>query len=268
MEENNVRIQDDLYEAVNGEWLKTAVIPEDRPTTGGFSILDQEVEKLMMSEFRAFAAGEKTTDIPEMKYAVALYKKMLDAERRNNEGIAPALPMLESIRSMKSAEDLNLHAAEMLKGGIELPLLMDVTADMQNAEKNSFIVLGPQTILPDTSYYADDNPAGQQLLAVYSDMAAKLLAYTPLTEDERAKFLADTLAFDALVAKKVKSQLEWAEYYKCHNPMSVEEIAGYVAPFDIKGLLEKLYGKDAPDTLIVYDPRAIKEMNGYFSNEK
>ncbi|MBQ4448335.1 MAG: M13 family peptidase [Clostridia bacterium] len=267
MEENNVRIQDDLYEAVNGEWLKTAVIPEDRPTTGGFSILDQEVEKLMMSEFRAFAAGEKTTDIPEMKYAVALYKKMLDAERRNNEGIAPALPMLESIRSIKSAEDLNLHAAEMLKGGIELPLLMDVTADMQNAEKNSFIVLGPQTILPDTSYYADDNPAGKQLLAVYSDMAAKLLAYTPLTEDERAKFLADTLAFDALAAKKVKSQLEWAEYYKCHNPMSVEEIAGYVAPFDIKGLLEKLYGKDAPDTLIVYDPRAIKEMNGYFSNE-
>ena len=33
---SDIRIQDDLYEAVNGDWLKTAVIPEDRPMTGGF----------------------------------------------------------------------------------------------------------------------------------------------------------------------------------------------------------------------------------------
>ena len=27
MSDTKIRIQDDLYEAVNGEWLKTAVIP-------------------------------------------------------------------------------------------------------------------------------------------------------------------------------------------------------------------------------------------------
>ena len=46
-----IRIQDDLYEAVNGEWLATAVIPSDRPTAGGFSELDQNVEKLLMEDF-------------------------------------------------------------------------------------------------------------------------------------------------------------------------------------------------------------------------
>ena len=75
MSETNIRIQDDLYEAVNGEWLKTAVIPEDRPVTGGFSDLDQGVEKIMMADFEAFAKGEKTSDIPEMRYAIALYRK-------------------------------------------------------------------------------------------------------------------------------------------------------------------------------------------------
>ena len=64
---SDVRIQDDLYEAVNGEWLKTAVIPEDRPVTGGFSDLDQAVEKLLMSDFEAFAKGEKKTNIKEIK---------------------------------------------------------------------------------------------------------------------------------------------------------------------------------------------------------
>ena len=267
MSEATVRIQDDLYEAVNGEWLKTAVIPDDKPITGGFASLDEGVEKLMMADFKAFAEGSKTTDIPQMKYAVALYKKVLDAKRRNEEGIAPALPLLEKLRAIKSVEDLNAQAAKLLELGVELPLQMEVSADMQSAEKNSFIVTGPGIILPDTTYYADDNPAGKQLLAVWADMAAKVLAFTPLSEDEQKQYVQDALAFDALAAKKVKSRLEWSEYYKCHNPMPADEVAGYAAPFDIKKVLSDLYGDKAPDTLIVYDPKAIREMNGYFSEE-
>ena len=51
MSEPTVRIQDDLYEAVNGEWLKTAVIPDDRPTIGGFATLSEEVEKIMKDKY-------------------------------------------------------------------------------------------------------------------------------------------------------------------------------------------------------------------------
>ena len=267
MDETNVRIQDDLYEAVNGEWLKTAVIPDDRPTTGGFSQLDQDVEKIMMEDFKALAEGRKSTDIPEMKYAVALYDKVMDAERRNREGIAPILPLLEKIRSVDSPEKLNENAAELLFSGVDLPIQMFVEADMQDAEKHCFLVLGPEIILPDTTYYAEDNETGRQLLAVWADMAAKLLSYSGLSADEQKRYLEDALAFDALAAKKVKSQLEWSEYYKNHNPMDADEVASYVAPFDIKKLLAELYGENAPKTIIVYDPRAIKEMNGYYSAE-
>ena len=267
MSDTKIRIQDDLYEAVNGEWLKTAVIPEDRPAAGGFAELDQNVEKQMMADFRALAEGSKTTDIPEMKYAVALYKKVLDSERRNREGIAPVLPLLDKIRAIKTVEDLNAAAPELLPMEFDLPLRMGVEADMGDATRNAFVVLGPDIILPDTTYYAEDNESGKQLLALYADMAAKVLAYTPLTEEEQKQTLADTLAFDALIAKKVKSQLEWSEYYKCHNPMPVDEVAELVAPFDIKGLLQALYGEKAPDTLIVYDPKAIREMKDYFSEE-
>ena len=267
MSETKIRIQDDLYEAVNGEWLKTAVIPEDRPTTGGFSDLDQDVEKIMMADFAAFAAGEKTSDIPEMKYAIALYKKVLDVNRRNREGIAPVLPLLQKLQGIRTVEQLNAQAAELLLQGVELPIQMDVTEDMADATKHAFIVLGPDLILPDTTYYAEDNPAGKQLLTIWTDMAAKVLAFTPLTEGEQKQYLDDAVAFDALVAKKVKSQLEWSEYYKCHNPQDVGEVAAQVAPFDIRGLLKDLYGEDAPETLVVYDPKAIREMNGYFSAE-
>ncbi len=267
MNETTTRIQDDLYEAVNGEWLKNAVIPGDRPATGGFFTLGEDVEKIMMADFRDLAEGKKTSDIPEMRYAVALYQKVLDVERRNREGIAPALPLLAQIRSIGSVDELNRAAADLFAQGVDLPVQMAVEADMEDATKHSFIVLGPDIILPDTTYYAEDNPAGKQLLAVYADMAARVLAFSPLSEEEQKTYLADTLAYDALIAGKVKSQLEWSEYYKNHNPMGADEVAACTAPFDIRGLLAALYGERAPSTLIVYDPKAIREMNGYFSEE-
>ena len=267
MNDTTVRIQDDLYQAVNGEWLKTAVIPDDRATTGGFATLAQDVEKIMMADFKAFAEGSKTTDIPEMRYAISFYKKVLDIEKRNREGIAPVLPLLEKIKALETVEDLNKVAAELYLKELNLPINMGVTTDMQDATKHSFIILGPSIILPDTTYYTDDNESGKQLLSVYKDMAAKILKYSPLSEDEQKTFIEDTLAYDALIAKKVKSRLEWSEYYKNYNPMPVDEVAGYVAPFDIKKVLNDLYGDSAPSVLIAYDPKAIKEMSGYFTKE-
>ena len=267
MSETSVRIQDDLFQAVNGEWLKTAVIPDDRPTAGGFAELHDNVEKQMMSDFAAFAAGEKTSDIPEMKYAVALYKKMLDAEARNALGIQPVLPILEKIREIKTPEELSENAAEFLLCGIRLPLQLMVDTDMKDATRHAVNIQGPDIILPDTTYYAKENPVGPQLLAIFAGMAQKALTFTPLTEEEQTQYLEDTMAFDALVSAKVKSQLEWADYVAAYNPMETEEVAASVQPLDLCRMLKDLFGEAAPSMIVVNDPRAIKEMKGYFSEE-
>lgn len=262
-----VRIQDDLYEYVNGEWLEKAVIPEDKPLTGGFADLDTGVEKLLMEDFTLFAEGKKTTDIKHMHYAIALYKKYLDVKQRNADGIKPVLPLLEKIEGMQSVEDLNKLAYEFEFGGVSLPVSMGVSEDMADATKHAFIMSGPSIILPDTTYYQKDHPAGKQLLLLYAGMAKRALAFTPLSEEAQQQCIDDALAFDALVAQKVKSQVEWADYVNNHNPMPLEEVAGYVKPFDLKGILAKIYGEKVPETIIVYDPKAIKEFLGYFNEE-
>ena len=263
--ENKVRIQDDLYEYVNGEWLATAVIPADRPTTGGFSTLAQEVEELMMADFRAFRSGEKTTDIKEMEDAIRLYCKVMDTERRNKDGIAPALPLLHEIASIKTVEDLNKKTKDLIYAGVDLPFDCTVEADMADATRNCFMVKGPDTILPDTSYYGTE--PGAQMMEVYKSMACKALSFTDLSEEEQKQYLEDTVAFDALVAQKVKSQLEWADYVKNYNPMSLEEVTGYVKPLDLEYILRQVWEDKIPQTIIVADPKAIKEMSFYFNEE-
>ena len=80
---DKIRPQDDLYEYVNGEWLKTSVIPDDRPMVGGFSQLDMEVEELMMKEMSAFEKGEKSSDILGVADAIRLYRLVKDVNKRN-----------------------------------------------------------------------------------------------------------------------------------------------------------------------------------------
>lgn len=48
---NKDLIKENLYQAVNGEWLKTAKIPSDKSSTGGFADLADNIEKVLMSDF-------------------------------------------------------------------------------------------------------------------------------------------------------------------------------------------------------------------------
>lgn len=43
-----VDYKENFYDAVNGEWAASAVIPDDKPRTGGFSDLADEIESLML----------------------------------------------------------------------------------------------------------------------------------------------------------------------------------------------------------------------------
>lgn len=265
MAAKKVRVQDDLYQFVNGDWLKKAKIPSDRPTTGGFAMLDENVQKKLRKDFDSFASGEKKTGIKERKYAVALYEKVLDKKRRNKDGITPVLPLLKKIVSIKNVDDLNKNAKELALLGVDLPLDFGVDTDRKDTSKHAFVLTGPSIILPDTTYYANDNQAGKKLLGIYQSRVSKVLAKSKLTKEEQKQYLADTLSFDALVAQNVKSQLEWADYVDNYHPRKLSLVAKKLLPFDLISLRKSLYGDALPDSVIVYDPKAIDGFANYFN---
>ncbi|MBR4471833.1 MAG: M13 family metallopeptidase [Erysipelotrichaceae bacterium] len=262
------RIQDDLFFNVNGETLDNLVIPDDKPMAGGFAQLEEDVEKIMMTDFAAFNKGELEIpqDLPEVKEAVKLYRKILDASERNEAGITPALKYLNKVKEISSLEEFNEKALSLLlECGMPMPFNLDVQPDMKNTEVNSFCFWGPSMILPDTSYYAEDNEAGKALLKVYEDMISKLLDLADLNDDEKKEYVRDTLEFDRNISKVSKSNLEWADYVNDYNPMPVTEVEDFVKPFDLNRFLSGLYGDDVPEKLIIRDPKSIKEFSTYFN---
>lgn len=257
-----IRIQDDLYENINGEWLEKAVIPEDRPTIGGFASLAVDVEEKLMADFKAFESGKNTTDIPYMDDAIKLYRKVLDTDARNTEGIKPVLPLLNKIKSVKDIDSFNASLKELVEKNVPMPVEFGVGEDMNDATRHCFVVKGLSTILPDTTYYGTDE--GNRLLTVFKNMINKLLSFTDLTDEEKEEYLSDALTFDENLSKSVKSRVEWADYVKYNNPTAAEEVFNMLKPFDLKSLMKEYYDV-LPETITVYDPKAIKEFEKYFN---
>jgi putative endopeptidase len=265
---SKVRVQDDLFNYVNGDWIKKAVIPEDKPRAGGFSDLSLAVEKTLMRDMRSMAAKSKPIPDKYMGEAVALYKKARNLKRRNADGIKPVMKDLAFIKGLTDIKAFNRKIKELVLGGYPLPFRIGVGIDMKDASKHCLVLEGPSLILPDTTYY---EPAQKKehdaLLGVYRDMVSKLLARTDLTKDEQSKYLEDALAFDEKLSKLVKSSLEWSDYVKNYNPIKTSIVCHRMRPVKLKRLLEKLYGEEMPEEIIVYEPRYLKGFHEMFTEE-
>ena len=258
--EKKIRIQDDLYHYVNGQWLEKAVIPEDRSSVGGFADLDIALEKMLMQLFKDMAEGK--VEIPNENFgkAIAIYKAAMNTKKRDEDGIKPILKDLHAIQAVKDIAELNEKARELALRGMRLPFNYGVDVDMKNSLVHSFILTGSSTILPDTTYYAEDNKQGPELLKVWKEMALELLAYTDLSKEEQEDYVNAALAYDKEIAKHAKSSIEWADYIANYNPMKFDEICSLLAPFDFKKFMTDIYGDKLPEQVIVYEPRALKEL--------
>ena len=259
---DKVRIQDDLYTYVNQAKLEELVIPDDMPTAGGFSTISTDVEKLMIGEFNAMCQNASYPN-EYLARACTLYTIAKDVKRKKKHGIKPALKNLSILRKLGTMRGYNLHSKELILKGIEMPLNIDVDANMKDTTHHCVMIQGPSTILPDVSYYQNEQQR-DALLNMWSGFTKQVLAIAGHSDEEIDAMIKDTLAFDALVAKYVKSSEEWSEYTKMYNPMKTSRVAGMVKPLSLKKLLTDLFGF-VPEEIIVAEPRYFKNFKEIFN---
>ena len=259
-----IRIQDDLYTYVNQDKLNELVIPEDMPVAGGFAALGTDVEKLMIGEFNAMCA-DATYPNEHMARACTLYRLAKDVKRKKKHGIKPALKNLAILKKVGSLRSFNLRAKELALRGIATPLNIMVEPNMKDTTHHCVMIQGPSVILPDASYYKEGREQQKEMmLNLWSGFAKQVLAIAGHSQEECDALLKDTLAFDALVAKYVKSQEEWSEYVKMYNPMKTGRVAGMVKPLNLKKVLADLFGF-VPEEIIVAEPRFFKNFKEVFN---
>ncbi len=258
---NKELIKDDLYEAVNGAWIKDAKIPDDKPATGGFNDLVDEIDKQMMADFEDYADGKKTSDDPRFNEMIKLYRVAKKFDLRKKVGPVPLQRLLASVTALDSYADYQKQWKNWVLMGLPSPVSFDIDADMKNATVYALFVSSPSLILPDKSYY---EPAKKdqhdQLMKLWAAMVKELLLKLDYTEEQAAQLIKEAQAFDALLAPNVKSAEEAADYSKMYNPQTVAELAASTDQLDLAAVIKQLVGA-TPDKVIVMEPAYFKALN-------
>ena len=259
---DKIRIQDDLYTYVNQAKLDELVIPDDMPVAGGFATLSTDVEKLMIGEFNTMSK-EGSYPNAHMERACKLFALAKDVKRKKKHGIKPALKHMAILKKLGTLRSYNNHAKELILKDIAMPLYIMVEANMKDTTHHCVMLQGAGVILPDVSYYKNEQQR-DAMLGMWSGFAKQVLAIAGHGEEEQEALLRDTLAFDALIAQYAKSQEEWSEYTKMYNPMKTGRVAGMVKPLNLKKLLKDLFGF-VPEEIIVTEPRYFKHFKEVFN---
>ncbi|MBE6585541.1 MAG: M13 family peptidase, partial [Ruminococcaceae bacterium] len=257
----HIRIQDDLYTYVNQETLDKLVIPDDKPTAGGFAKLAEGVEKIMMEEFSAMTQSGTYPD-DHLKRACALYAIAMDVDRKEQHGITPALKNLAILDQLNTVEDFSRLYKTLSLRGIPTPINIGVETDMKNTSRHLTYIQGAGVILPDASYYKPEMAAQkEQLLGIWANVAGMVMAKTDLTPEEQSAFVRDAMAFDEIIGGLAKTSEEWSRYVEMYNPMDTAEVTAMLSTLDFDAILKDLFGH-LPATVVVTEPRYFEGFAG------
>ncbi|MBY5034203.1 endopeptidase [Streptococcus gallolyticus] len=262
-----VRLQDDFYDAINGEWEKTAVIPDDKPRTGGFSDLADEIEDLMIAKTDDWLAGK---DLPEdaiLQNFVKFHKQVADFNKREEVGVTPVLPLIEEYKELPSFATFAEKIAEYEMKGKPNYLPFGVAPDFMNAQLNVLWAYAPNTILPDTTYYEEGHEKGKELLAKWRACEEELLPKFGFTAEEIKDMLDKILELDAKLAQYVLSSEESSEYVKLYHPYDWADFTKLAPELPLDAIFTQILGT-LPDKVIVPEERFWTDFAAEFYSEK
>lgn len=263
---SNEDVRNDLYGAVNGEWEKTAVIADDKVSSGGFMDLRDGVEDLMLEDSKKIATGEIPAAHPYYEEYAKYYRLAHNFTKRDEEGANPVQPLIEKIQGLESVADLQEFAVDWSNKSLDLPFPTYTMSDMNNSEVHALYLSTPRLFLPDKTYYAEDNKRGAELLELFAETMKTVLPLFNLSEEESADVVEKALAYDAKIVPLVRTAEENADRSKSNNPRTIDEIEAYLDNFSFKALITELIS-DEVEEAIVQQPNFYENLSTLINDE-
>ena len=155
----SVRVQDDFYTHLNGQWLKTTEIPADKSSWGTFAKLRDDT----LSELRGIVEkteaqkGKKAGS--EAQKIGDLYASFMDEKKLDALGIRPLTGELNRIRAIKDKKAFPMLIAHLDKLGVATPYGLNVRQDARESTKYAVGISQSGLGLPDRDYYLKKDDA-------------------------------------------------------------------------------------------------------------
>ena len=268
-----IKPSDDLFRFVNGPWIDTYRLPDDKARYGSFDKLAEDAE----SQIRDILEDE---DCPAAK-SQALYRSFMDTDAIEAAGATPIRPALDAIdhAADKAALTRTIGALKPIDMG---PDVFDIAVfgDPKNPDTNVVHLEQSGIGLPDEAYYREDHYA--PIREAYVDMVAKQLRLAGYGDEESTRAQADRfLDVETRIAANHWDNVATRDSQKTYNPTDFVTLSDELAHFNIAAWADAWQGaydatpaaKTQPVDLtaalqhtIVHEPSFLKGFDAFWNN--
>ena len=254
--DKSVSPNEDFFKHVNGKWLETTEIPDDRTTWGSFSELRKKTDEDALAILKSAMSTNKDLKTIEVlpgsdqEKAVFLFQTIMDTVSRDKQGIEPIKPYLAKIDAIKNVNDLQAYLIEMAPKGGGGFFGFGVGADAKDSNRNVGYLGAGGVGLPDRDYYVKDDEDSKKKRELYVAHITRMLQYLGDSEDDANNEAKQILAFETRLAEPKMDKVERRDARKRYNPRSIADLEKMVPAVNWKGYFEGL-GVKQLDTVIV-----------------
>ena len=234
-----VRPQDDLFGHVNGTWLATAEIPNDRSSWGPFVSLADQAEIDVHAIVEACASGEISDD--DAVKIGALYASFMNEEQVEALGSAPVQPLLDQIDALSDISELAAYLGTFERRGGGGAFGSYIDTDDRNSDRYLLFLTQGGLGLPDEAYYREDKYA--DIRAGYLDYIQRMVAL--VGRDNGADIAERVLALETRLARGHWERALTRDVIKTYNLMSADEVKALAPSFDWDAWITALGGSEA-----------------------
>ncbi|HEU5044368.1 MAG TPA: M13-type metalloendopeptidase [Nocardioidaceae bacterium] len=233
----SVRPQDDLFGHVNGRWLQTVEIPQDRSSWGSFVILAESAEKQVREIIEELASGEAEPGSNAQKIG-DFFTSFMAEDRVEQLGADPIRPDLDALAAVTSKEELVAFMGRLERDGGSGFFGAYVKPDDKNSERYLFNVVQGGLGLPDKSYYTDEKFA--EVRQAYQSHLANMFALAGYPE---ARTAADrVMAVESRLAEGHWDRAETRDVLRTYNLTTAADLERLTPTFAWAAWAEALGG--------------------------
>lgn len=218
----SIRPADDLFGHVNGHWLATAKIPEDKQSTGAFIELRDASEAAIREIVTGLAGSAPGTDAYRVEQ---LFASFMDTERVAAAGLDPLAGLLAEIDVINSIDDLLDYFGRSLRRGTGAPIGIDIDADPGDPTRYALFIGQSGIGLPDEEYYRLEQHAA--ILASYREHVGRTLAIAGITASG-GNIVAE---LESAVAAVHWDKVRTRDIRQMYNPMSLADLDALGLPW-------------------------------------
>ena len=220
--DTSVRPADDFYEYACGGWMKKNPLPAAYSRFGSFDRLGEDNNKRINDILSELQRGTYKEGTVERKLS-DFYRLAMDSVRRNKEGVAPLMPLINEMESAKTVEALQQIIMKYADFGFGVPMRVGFGADEKNASMNILSISQGGLVLGQKEYYLDNDKATADIRNAYKKHIVRMFQLFGFSKKEATKKMNLILDYETELAKVSKSRTELRDPEANYNKMTLRD---------------------------------------------